>query len=609
MIIFDKMEVQILNMKTLGFFKKIAGPLVNFFEELEGLKLNNNLNYPSGNPSQVIFFYLKEFKKSCAVAFLMAVTYALIDFGKFYFIELIVNFASSDLGKEQLNIPLLIISFVVIFGLISPFVWVVHSLIIEQALSATIRHKVQKSLHGNIVQQDLKNFKDRLSGQTTMRLHQTANAIRTGITLIIDQIPSGLIQFIGTAIMVGTITPSMIGPVVFWIIANVVLVAWLIPRYSQAVQHIVSTASTTSGHLSDVYNNIITVKMYDQRAKDDPVIATAFDNQATAQRILCRYNTTLSCAIHFLNAWLLIFIITIGIWAINKGAITTGELAAAIALVFRLTTSVDWFTGVGQGVIEVYGALRDAQSVFALGQSVKNNKPLNIVKPNIILDNVTFGYGDGTVFLKDINLTISPGEKIGIIGESGSGKSTIVNLLSGLFQPTTGRILIDGVDLAEVDGDALREQLAIVTQDTSLLNRSIKDNILYGMPNRGCDDIYRVLTQAGAEKFVLKLKDSEGRKGLMSFAGEKGMTLSGGERQRIIIARALLKNAKILILDEATSALDVEMEGVVMKYFIENYRDLVIISITHRISTLKNFDRILKLKDGRLEPYVEAIDY
>lgn len=589
------------------FFEKLLLPIFRVFEKFCLSNSQNIVHYPGGNPIHVLFFYAKKYKKACLFAFVLAIAYELIEFGKFYLIQLIIDGIDKDNSSVSTNFSCISFLFICIFGVVSPIIWTLHSLIVEQSISSNIRCEVQKSLHKNLITKELSFFRECLSGHIAMRLHQVANSVRTGVTLLINQIPSGIVQFVGTAVMVGTINPLLTIPVVFWLVANIALVLWLIPRYAKSVQGIVSTTSCVSGQLSDIYNNILTVKMYGKEVEKDPVIINSFNAQAIEQGKLCRYNTAMSITIQMLNTWLLVIIVLIGLKYMSIGEISTGEFAAAIALVFRLASNVDWFTGVGQSVIEVYETLRDTKSLFSapLG-NIKNKR--KIKSGDIRFNDVSFCYQKEELILNQINLTIHSGEKIGIIGKSGCGKSTLVNLITGLYRATNGTIFIDGKDIKTIDNDSLRTQIAVVTQDISLLNRSVKDNILYGTDVNQNISINCVLKQSCANDFICRLQDERGRKGLMSFVGEKGANLSGGQKQRIIIARALLKKTKIIILDEATSAVDVELEEKILKNILEVNCDSTIISITHDISTLKGFDRVFRLIDGRLELYSMKLD-
>lgn len=589
-------------MTKIRLYKRLVLLILVWFERCCLLKTEYVDNYPSGNPFKVIFIYIKRYRIACLIAFNLAICFELIEFSKFYLIELIIDEFSNKTIDEVKDYFSFSILFITVFGVVSPIIWALHSLIVEQSLSSSITFMVQRSLHRNLVMQHLAFFKNRSSGQLAMRVHQVASAVRTGIALTINQIPSGFVQFVGTAIMVATIHPLLAVPVIFWLAANIILVSWLIPRYAHSVEGIVAAVSSVSGQLCDIYNNILTVKIYGREVEKDPVVSSAFSELKNEHNNLCRYNTAMNIAIQMVNVWLLVLIVVIGLYSLSLDKISIGEFAAAIALAFRLASSVDWFIGVGQSITEVYGTLKKSQSLFLTPLTSIKSKPL-IKIADLTFKDVCFYYQKEHPILEKINLTIYAGERVAIIGESGSGKSTLVNLIAGLNQTTNGTIYIDNKDISTIDGDSIRENIAVVSQDISLLNRSVKDNILYGIVNYQDFELNDILEQTCSSDFISKLQDDHGRKALMSFVGEKGANLSGGQKQRIVIARALLKKAKIIILDEATSALDQNLEKQILKNIMNTYRDATIISITHRISTLSDFERLFKLRNGRLEPY------
>jgi ATP-binding cassette subfamily B multidrug efflux pump len=357
------------------------------------------------------------------------------------------------------------------------------------------------------------------------------------------------------------------------------------------------------GRIVDTYTNIMTVKLFAHADREDGYAREALDEQMKRWQESLRILTQMELVLYTLNGMLIVAASGLAIWLWSASLVTVGAIAIVTGLVMRIVAMSGWVLWLVAGIFENIGTVQEGMETISRPQDVVDApgaKPLVVSRGEIRFDNITFHYGKDAGVIDNLSLVINPGEKVGLVGRSGAGKSTLVNLLLRFYDVENGRILIDGQDIARVTQDSLRAEIGMVTQDTSLLHRSIRHNILYGRPDAGQEGADAAARKAQAHGFIQGLEDLKGRKGYDAHVGERGVKLSGGQRQRIAIARVLLKNAPILILDEATSALDSEVESAIQEQLYNLMEGKTVIAIAHRLSTIAAMDRLVVMDQGRI---------
>ena len=392
-------------------------------------------------------------------------------------------------------------------------------------------------------------------------------------------------------------------PMIIWLTVYVLFVKRIATRVSKVSERMTETKSLVTGRIVDAYTNIESVKLFAHGDLEETYVLSAMKRHRIRFQRFLRLMTKLTFSLASMNGFLMVGVIGPAIWLWTEGLVSVGEVAAASALTIRLNGMTGWIMWVTIRLFEHAGVIREGLQSLAVPQEVtdKPNAPdLDLTKGKIEVVNLSHHYGKGKGGLDQINLTINPGEKIGLVGRSGSGKSSLVNLLLRFRDAELGQVLIDGQSVSDVTQDSLRTQIGMVTQDSSLLHRSVRANILYGMSEASDAQMIEAAKRAEAHDFILDLQDPKGRTSYDAFVGERGVKLSGGQRQRIAIARVILKDAPILVLDEATSALDSEVEATIQQTLYGMMQGKTVIAIAHRLSTIAQMDRIIVLDAGRV---------
>jgi ATP-binding cassette subfamily B multidrug efflux pump len=435
-------------------------------------------------------------------------------------------------------------------------------------------------------------------------------AVREVVMKIAEVLLYVCIYFTGAVVLFAATDLRLSAPLLLWLAGYLVAMRYFIPRLGR-ISHAQSDArSIMTGRIVDTYTNISTVKMFAHADREDGYARESMSHFLDTVHQQLRLVTLLTVALNCLNALLLFSVAGTSLWLWSVGAVTTGAIALSVGLVLRLQGMSHWIMWEVAGLFENIGVVQDGLETIARERSVvdaPDAKPLVVARGEIQFDHIRFNYGRnasgrGSV-IEDLSLHVAPGEKVGLVGRSGAGKSTLVSLLMRFYDLDGGRVLIDGQDIAHVTQDSLRAQIGMVTQDTSLLHRSVLDNILYGRSDDGDAgeaDAVAAAKKAAAHDFISNLEDLKGRRGYDAHVGERGVKLSGGQRQRVAIARVLLKDAPILILDEATSALDSEVEAAIQEQLVNLMKGKTVIAIAHRLSTIAAMDRLVIMDEGRI---------
>ncbi|MBZ0088035.1 MAG: ABC transporter ATP-binding protein/permease [Thermomonas sp.] len=481
-------------------------------------------------------------------------------------------------------------------------VWL-NSAVQHQSLLGNFPMRIRWNVHRYLLRQSMGYFQDEFAGRIATKLMQTSLAVRETVIKLLDIGNYVLVYFGGMLVVAASADLRMMLPFALWLLGYGLLMRWFVPRMGKVSSAQADARSTMTGRIVDSYTNIATVKLFSHSRREQAYAREAMDGFLVTVHRQMRLVTTVYSLLYALNMLLLFAVAAMGVWLWLHGAATTGAVAVAGALALRLLGMSHWIMWELSALFENIGTVHDGISSIALPPTVDDAPgapELPKVRGAIRYEGVSFHYGKGSGVIEQLDLAIAPGEKIGVVGRSGAGKSTLVNLLMRFHDVEAGRITVDGIDIASVQQDSLRAQIGVVTQDTSLLHRTVRENILYGRPEAGEAELLEAVRQANAGDFIAELRDSRGQRGLDAQVGERGVKLSGGQRQRIAIARVLLKNAPILVLDEATSALDSEVEAVIQENLYRLMQGKTVIAIAHRLSTIAAMDRLIVMDAGRI---------
>ncbi len=457
--------------------------------------------------------------------------------------------------------------------------------------------------HTYVLKQSLNFFQSDFAGRIAQRIMQTGNSLRDSAVQAVDALWHVLIYAITSLVLFAEADWRLMLPLLVWIAGYIAALFYFVPRVKERSVISSDARSKLMGRIVDGYTNIATLKLFAHTDYEQQYAREAIREQTEKTQLASRVITSMDVVITTLNGLLVVATTGLALWLWSQSLITVGAIALATGLVIRIVNMSGWIMWVVNGIFENIGMVQDGLQTIAQPVTVTDppNAPaLKVSRGAVHFDDVDFHYGKGANVIEGLDLNIRPGEKIGLIGPSGAGKSTLVNLLLRLYDVQGGRILIDGQNIAEVSQASLRAQIGMITQDTSLLHRSIRDNLLYGRPGASEAELHEAVRRARADEFIPQLSDAQGRTGFDAHVGERGVKLSGGQRQRIAIARVLLKNAPILIMDEATSALDSEVEAAIQESLETLMQGKTVIAIAHRLSTIARMDRLVVLDKGRI---------
>lgn len=484
-----------------------------------------------------------------------------------------------------------------------PVLFGLHNVLVNQSIIPTFTNLVRWQTHRYVLRQSLSFFQNDYAGRIASRIMQTGAALRESVIQSIDALWFIVIYTVMAGAIFLDTDPRLMVPLIVWLVLIVVTLAYFVPRVMTRAKAMSDARSTLTGRIVDSYTNISTLKLFAHSAREDAYAREAIADQTERSREELRLITHMELTVWSINGLLIVATTGLALWLWSQGLMTVGAIAVAAGLVIRINNMAGWVLFVVTGIFENFGTVQEGMETIARPHTVvdvPDAKPLTVTEGDIRFEDVSFGYGMERGLVHNLTMVVRPGEKVGIVGRSGAGKSTLVNLLLRFYDVEGGRIAIDGQDIACVTQDSLRSQIGMVTQDTSLLHRSIMENILYGRPDAGEEAAMEAARRAHAHDFIQDLEDHEGRTAYAARVGERGVKLSGGQRQRIAIARALLKDAPILILDEATSALDSEVEAAIQEQLYNLMTGKTVIAIAHRLSTISAMDRLIIMDQGRI---------
>ena len=472
-----------------------------------------------------------------------------------------------------------------------------------QTLQGVFPMRLRWNFHRLMLGQSLGFYQDEFAGRVSAKVMQTALALRDVVMTVADMVVYVLVYFITSGVILSSFDAWLIVPFICWMIGFAMIMRFLIPKLGKTAARQADARSLMTGRITDAYSNIATVKLFSHGAREAAYAKQSMEEFMVTVHAQMRLATLLHTCSFIVNSSLTVGTTALGIWLWYHGQVGVGAVATATAMALRVNGLSQYIMWESARLFENIGTVNDGMATLSKPHTILDKPqalPLKVTRGEIKFDHVDFSYEAGKPLLNGFNLNIKPGEKVGLIGRSGAGKSTIVNLLLRFYEPQSGTISIDGQNVDSVTQESLRAQIGLVTQDTSLLHRSVRDNIIYGRPDATEAEMISAAERAEATGFIPNLSDAKGRRGYDAHVGERGVKLSGGQRQRIAIARVMLKDAPILLLDEATSALDSEVEAAIQESLDKMMEGKTVIAIAHRLSTIAAMDRLIVLDKGRI---------
>lgn len=488
---------------------------------------------------------------------------------------------------------------VVVFAMpLGHFLW---GLVVHQVMYGNLPMSARWRMHTYLLGQSIGFFSDEFAGRVGAKVMQTALAVREVMIKLLDVLVYTAVFFITMVVLVASADIRLAAPLAIWLIVYGSLIYWFVPRLTNVAEEQADARSAMTGRIVDSYTNIMTVKLFAHAGGERSYVRASMHGFLKTVFGQFRLITAFYTLVHLNNAICVLSIGGLGILFWIDGDVSIGAIAVGLGLALRIVGMSQWVMWEVSALFENIGVVYDGMSMLSKHRTVEDAakaRALKVTDSNIRFDNVCFHYGKESGVIEALNLHVAGGEKIGLVGRSGAGKSTLVNLLLRFYDVESGDIEIDGQSVRSVTQASLRKHIGMVTQDTSLLHRSIRENIAYGVADATDEQIWTAIERADAADFIRDLEDSQGSKGLDAQVGERGVKLSGGQRQRIAIARIFLKDAPILVLDEATSALDSEVEAAIQQNLFDLMAGKTVIAIAHRLSTIAAMDRLIVLDNG-----------
>src|SRR5579864_680458 len=580
---------------------------MRIFRFFEGLLEPTALPPEAPPPSGLVAFYwhyVRQARGLIVLLFIAGFCVAILDATIPVFIGRVVTLVSNHTPQSFLAEagPQLLVMLLVLL-VARPIAVFMQNLITHQTIAAGLSNMVRWQNHWHVVRQSWSFFQNDFAGRIANRVMQTGPALRESVVAATNAVWYILVYGGGAIVLLASRATFLAGPLVLWFVIYAVLLRLFVPRMRERSRRMSEARSTLTGRVVDSYTNILTVKLFARPSDEDSFVRASLDEHTGLFRRQLRLITLFGLALSTLNAAMVVGTGATAIWLSTRGTIPVGAVAMALPLAWQIANISGWVAQNVTGIFENVGVVQDGMRSIAVPRQMVDAPDagkLAVRRAAVRFENVRFGYGTARGVLHGIDLAIAPGERVGLVGPSGAGKSTLVNLLLRFYPLEGGRILIDGQDISTVMQESLRAQIAMVTQDTSLLHRSIRDNIRYGRPGASEAEISDAAARAHALEFIETLEDWQGRRGFDAHVGERGVKLSGGQRQRIAIARVILKNAPILVLDEATSALDSEVEAAIQEQLEGLMKGRTVIAIAHRLSTIARLNRLIVLDQARI---------
>ena len=577
--------------------------LFRFFEGLVDPLPDETPQTPPGRFVPFVWHYVKPFKALLAASVFLS---AVIGFLEVYAFELTggviewmsVTDRAAFWDTHGRDVALIVMLVMVVWPLLS----LIDELTLLQGIMANMPMLIRWRGHRTLLRQSTSFFADDFAGRLSTKLMQSALGVRDTVVKLTNLMVYMTVYFGSALVLFAAADPRLVGPLVLWLAGYLATMAIFLPRLRAISEAQSEARSQLNGRIVDAYANIGTVKMFSSADAEDAYARQGMREMLSTVYPQMRLATGLGFTIHLLNGFLIGGTLLLGLWLWSRGQAALGVVAFAVPLTLRVQGIAQYFLWEVANLFENVGMAQNGMETLAKPVAVtdRTDRDLVVTEGAVAFEDVSFAYGEGRAVIDGLSLRIAPGERVGLIGRSGAGKSTLVSLLLRFYDAEGGRVTIDGQDVTAVTQDSLRRRIAVVSQDTSLLHRSVRENIAYGRPQATEAEIIEAARRAEAWDFIDELRDEAGRTGLDALVGERGVKLSGGQRQRIAIARVILKDAPILVLDEATSALDSEVEAAIQSQLDRLTKGRTVLAIAHRLSTIAAMDRLVVMEAGRI---------
>lgn len=548
--------------------------------------------------------YTKGFEVPLVIMSILTALLAILEVSLFGFmgdlVDLLINNDPETLFEKE---GMKLLGMTILVLVVIPLLVLLHALIVYQGLLGNYPMSIRWLAHRYLLKQSVSFYQNDFAGRIATKVMQTSLAVRETVTKLLDVLVYILVYFTSMVVMIAKADLRLMLPMLIWLLIYIGLQVRFLPQLKKVSTEQADARSNMTGRIVDSYTNIATVKLFSHTQKEAEYAKGSMTTFLHTVYRQMRLVTKINVSVQIINYVLAFSIAATSIWLWRDSAITVGAIAIAISLSLRLNGMSQWIMWEISSLFENIGTVADGMNTLSKPTEItdiENAPDLKVEKGEINFDNVSFHYGENSGVIDELNLNIKAGEKVGLVGRSGAGKSTLVNLLMRFHDVESGKILIDQQNVTQVTQDSLRAHIGMVTQDTSLLHRSIRENILYGNPDASEKELTSAIKNSQAYEFIQTLTDPDGNIGLDAQVGERGVKLSGGQRQRIAIARVLLKNAPILLLDEATSALDSEVEAAIQESLYQLMEGKTVIAIAHRLSTIAAMDRLIVIDEGKI---------
>jgi len=580
--------------------------VITYFDHLYSpTALAENRQPPMGL-NAFLKYFIGQFRAAFAIRMVLVAIGSVADAMMPIFVGLVVGMLATTNPGEIFDVHgqtlLWMIAVVVV---VRPLTFMLDTLIRNHAIVPNLVDLVRWQSHFHVIRQSWTFFQNDFAGRIANKIIQAGEAIEIGVNLTIDAAWYALIFVVVAVVVLAQLDIVLLVPIGLWLLAYAILFTITMPLIARYSEELSESKSVMTGRIVDSYTNIQTLKTFSTGGHEDRYVADSVNDHAVSFRKLMRVFTYMWSTLFLLNAALVVSVTWLSLSAWNNGTLSAAAVATAIPFALQIMNMSGWILEIGSSIFRQVGTVRDSMDTIAQPLTMldaPDAKDMVVPRGELVYDNVSFNYWRGKTgsVIDEFNLTIQPGEKIGLVGRSGSGKSTLVNLALRMFDVQDGAIRIDGQDVRHVTQESVRAAIGLVSQDTSLLHRSVRENLKYGRQSASDEEMIRAAEQAKVHDVIMGLVDPKGRTGYDAHVGERGVKLSGGQRQRVAIARVLLKNAPILVLDEATSALDSEVEAAIQEQLTTLMQGKTVIAIAHRLSTIASMDRLVILEAGKI---------
>jgi len=578
--------------------------MFNFFENLIKPFPETNITQPPNSLFAFFRHYSKGMEKYLIAMALMTASLAIGEVFLFSFMGDLVDWLSGKPDPsllEERGGYFLGMALLVLIGM--PCMIFLHTVLIHQSILGNYPMSIRWSMHRYLLKQSMAFYQDDFAGRLATKVMQTSLALREATTKLLDVFVYIIVYFASLLFLIAQGDTLFLIPLGLWLVCYCYIQIHYIPKLKKVSTLQADARAAMTGCVVDSYTNIATVKLFSHTDREEAYAKTSMQKFLETVHMQMRLVTKLGFFVQYNNLFLVFNVCALSIYLWLDGSVSAGAIAIAVSLSLRLNGMSQWIMWEMSSLFENIGTVVDGMNSLSKPHAIKDSedaKQLVVSHGKIAFNQINFNFSERLPLISNLNLQIKAGEKVGLVGRSGAGKSTLINLLMRFYDLESGQILIDDIDIKSVTQESLRAKIGMVTQDTSLLHRSVKDNIIYGRPDASEEEMRQACKQAQAHDFIQELDDSNGGFGYQAQVGERGIKLSGGQRQRIAIARVLLKDAPILLLDEATSALDSEVEAAIQQHLEQLMQNKTVIAIAHRLSTIAAMDRLIVIDKGQI---------